>query len=143
MSRRSDMRFTVRLRPGLGGSVTRAVEASRQALLDRVVREVRSRAHPNVAATVRRTPKGVVIDHPAANFIEHGARPHEPKRGPLVEWAISIGKGRRAAYAIARSIAARGVPAQPFYKPGIEAALGSAGRAMSSAMSRVFNLRGF
>ena len=103
----------------------------RRKLIRELAREIKSNApHPSVAASVSHTKATVTIAHRAALIFEFGAAPHFPPLGPIREWAISVGKDPKEAYAIARSIAGKGLggkrggrggfEAQPYIFPAIE-----------------------
>ncbi len=106
----------------------------RSRLLREIGKSVRRNApHPSIASSVKVSAAQVRIDHRAAGIFEFGAKPHFPPLGPIRAWMVSVGKDPSDAYAIARSIAGRGLggkrgsrggfEAQPYIRPAIATAM--------------------
>jgi hypothetical protein len=90
----------------------------RWAALELIGAGIRARApHPHIAEAVVVTRTAVRIDHRAAWFWETGVARHIPPVGPIIEWAESVGKTAREAYAVAR--AGVQLPARPYIGPAI------------------------
>lgn len=99
-----------------------ALEATRQKVIHATADGIRQRApHPNIADAVRTDADAVHVDHRAAWFWEVGTSLHMPPVGPMIDWALSVGKTRREAYAVAR--AGVQLPRTPYIAPSVKAAL--------------------
>lgn len=62
---------------------------------------------------------GTDVEH--GKFVESGRKPGSmPPLGPLKDWAKRVLGDEGAAFAVARKIAARGIPARPFLTPAYE-----------------------
>jgi hypothetical protein len=59
-----------------------------------------------------------------APYVEYGTRPHFPPVSAIREWCRLKGIPESAAYPIARKIAERGTPEQPFFAPAVQIARG-------------------
>lgn len=55
-----------------------------------------------------------------ARYVEFGTAPHWPPIEPLKGWARRVLGDESLAYAVQKSIAENGTPAQPFFRPGVE-----------------------
>lgn len=122
----------------LKGGLGPALDAIRQDLLEELENEIRSKAPESLKSKVRRTQAGVVVDDPRAPAIEFGSSPHWAPISDLLAWAASKGKERDAAYRIQRSIAARGTPERPFFRPAVAEFLNRFDAATSGAWARHF-----
>jgi phage gpG-like protein len=73
-----------------------------------------------------------------AKPVEYGSRPHFPPVAPLELWArrklgVPARRARSVAFAVARKIARRGTPAQPYLGPALEQSKG----AIEAALARL------
>ena len=74
----------------------------------------------NIKRTVRGLRGEVVAGSPHAIFVEEGTRPHFPPVAPLEAWAARKLGSPGLGFVIARSIARKGTPAQPFMQPAVD-----------------------
>lgn len=86
----------------------------------------RGRLRSSIATEVRETEAEIGTDLFYAPFVEFGTRPHFPPPSALQPWARRHGfpPGLRGAFLVARKIASRGTPAQPFLLPALNESRG-------------------